>query len=288
MVKIGIISQSINYWSTRQLVLAGRRNGHYTSQFPLSSFILKIGERPKNAEGSRFDVVIPRIGSNSSQLGELVLNHFELHNIPSTISSQALHLARNKFSSLEHLSQSGIPVPQSFLLTSSGSVEYAVEDISPPYILKLIKGTHGIGVMKLHNKKEVFEVHETLRSMGKRLMIQEYIEPLTNSDQRHFVINGEIIASMTRHSQKEGEWRTNYHRGSDCRAYLPTEEEQDLAIRAAQVLGVKVAGVDIISDKEGKPFVLEVNISPGLAGITQATKKDIAFSIISYASSLVH
>ena len=87
--------------------------------------------------------------------------------------------------------------------------------------------------------------------------------------------------------QTEGEWRTNYHRGSVCKAYLPTDEEQDLAIRAAQVLNAKVAGVDIISDKEGSPFVLEVNISPGLTGITQATKKDIAFNIISYATSLV-
>jgi ribosomal protein S6--L-glutamate ligase len=287
MVRIGIISQSINYWSTRQLVLTGRRNGHFTSQFPLRSFILKIGEKPKNAEGNRFDVVIPRIGSDSTQLGELVLNHFELHDIPTTISSQALHRVRNKFSSLEFLSQNGIPVPQSYLLTSTSSVEYAVNDISPPYVLKLIRGTHGIGVMKLQNQKEVFEVHETLRSMGKRLMLQEYIKPLTHSDQRHFVIDGELVASMTRHSQKEGEWRTNYHRGSICKAYIPTDEEQDLAIRAAQVLGANVAGVDIISDKEGNPFVLEVNISPGLAGITQATKKDIAFDIISYAASLV-
>ena len=287
MVKIGIISQSINYWSTRQLVLAGRRNGHYTSQFPLRSFILKIGERPKNAEGSRFDVIIPRIGSDSTQLGELILNHFEQHDIPTTVSSQALHMARNKFSSLEYLSKNSIPVPQSYLLTSTSSVEYAVNDIPPPYVLKLIRGTHGIGVMKLHNKKEVFEVHETLRSMGKRLMLQEYIKASTFSDQRHFVVEGEVVASMTRHSQDEGEWRTNYHRGSICKSYSPTEEEEDLAIHSAQALGANVAGVDIISDGEGKPFVLEVNISPGLAGITQATKKDIALSIISFAASLV-
>ncbi|MFX1511929.1 MAG: RimK family alpha-L-glutamate ligase [Promethearchaeota archaeon] len=237
------------------------------------------------------DVVIPRIGSSMTSVGELIIRHFKGMGIPTTVSALAIHIARDKYLTIQKLALNGIPVPETILVNSFLQSMDLLTIRNLPIILKPRNLFHGLGVVKVNDLKFLLEISEALISISspsrRSIMIQEFIEhKKPHQDYRLFVINDKVIAAMTRTANHPDQWRTNVARGASVSEYNPTSEEKQLAVEATRILRLKIAGVDIIQDKDKNPFILEVNPCPGWKGIEEATGKNIAQDIIRYALDL--
>ncbi len=225
--------------------------------------------------------VIPRIGASVTNYGSSVIRHFEVNHIFTAVRSEALIRARNKFSCMQTLASKGIRVPITLIYGENGVNQQLLDQLGdPPHILKLLQSTHGQGVLKIDSEDMFQSVNDLLVRLQQEALIQEFIEEAAGTDIRAFVVDGEVVAAMKRQAQ-EGEFRSNLHLGGRGENVQLSSEEHRLAIRAADILDLDIAGVDMLRSNKG-PLVLEVNASPGLEGIERVTGVDIGLKIIEF------
>lgn len=227
-----------------------------------------------------YDGIIPRFGTASTEMGCRVLRYFAYRNTPILNHAEAFALARDKWQSLQILHQHHLPVPTTALGGCEVNAEVIADQIGTPAILKTLSGSQGIGVMLMSDNNSTISVMETLKHAAIPVLAQQFITEAKGHDLRCFVIGDRVVTAMERQG-KVGEFRANFHRGGSAIPAKLSQQEQDLAIQAAKVIGLDVAGVDIIRTKQG-PMILEVNASPGLELIEKTSKLDIAVQMIAY------
>jgi ribosomal protein S6--L-glutamate ligase len=202
-------------------------------------------------------------------------------NVFTAVESQALVRSRDKLRSLQILSRAGLGLPKTVFTNYSKDVERTLKEVGgAPVIIKLLEGTQGLGVVLAENKKAAVSVIEAFNGLKARVIVQEFIREAKGADIRAFVIDGQIVGAMKRQA-KEGEFRSNLHRGGTAEVITLSRQEEIAAIKAAKALGLGIAGVDMLQSDRG-PLIIEVNSSPGLEGIEGATQKDIAGEFIKY------
>jgi len=227
------------------------------------------------------EAVIPRIGASVSFYGTAVVRQFEMMGVYSVNESVAITRSRDKLRALQLLSRRGIGLPVTGFANSPGDTEDLLKFVGgAPVVIKLLEGTQGVGVVLAETNKAAESVIEAFSGLKANFMVQEYIKEAGGADIRCLVIGDKVVASMKRQG-KEGEFRSNLHRGGSATLIKITPEERSTAVRSAKVMGLNVAGVDLLRSNHG-PVVMEVNSSPGLEGIETATKKDIAAMIIQF------
>ncbi len=226
------------------------------------------------------DAVIPRIGRSLTQLGIMILKQFQLMNIPSTLSMDGLLVARNKYLALQALHAARIRIPESVLIASRNRHEEPMEYLSPPLVMKLLSGTQGIGVMLVRDAKEAGPIIDTLSELDQMICLQKYL-PNPGEDIRVFIVGNEVVGAMKRRAAAH-EWRSNIHIGGQGIAHTLSSSEAETALKAAEAVGVEIAGVDLISVGD-QPYVIEVNASPGFHGLLNATGFNAAEKIAEYA-----
>lgn len=289
-MKIGILSRNRNLYSTRRLVEAAQKNGHEVRVIDVLKCYMNItANEPivyyqisaEKVEPLQFDAVIPRIGASVTTYGCAVLRQFEVGNVYSINESIAITRSRDKLRAHQLLARKGIGQPVTSYAHSARATDKLIESVGgPPLILKLTASTHGNGVLLAETNKAAEALINAFRGIGSDFLVQEYIKEAGGSDIRCIVVGGKVIAAMQRTAVK-GEYRSNLHRGGKAEKIKLSPEERSLAVRAAGVMGLDFAGVDIIRSSQG-PKVLEVNSSPGLEGIEQATGIDIAGKIVEF------
>lgn len=285
-MNIKILSRNPNLYSTKRLVEAGLLRGHSVEVIdPLKCDLIIEKRRPTVNYKGRFldttDAIIPRIGASITFYGTAVVRQFEMMEAFTTTSSQALVRSRDKLQSLQVLSKAELGLPKTIFTNYSRDVKGAIDSVGGvPLVIKLLEGTQGLGVVLAETENAAESVIEAFNGLEARVIVQEFIKEAKGADLRAFVVNGKIVGAMKRQAQ-EGEFRSNLHRGGTARIVNLTKEEEHAAIKAAEVLNLGVAGVDMLQSSRG-PLILEVNSSPGLEGIERATGTDIASEIISY------
>ncbi len=285
-MKIAILSANPKLYSTRRLIEAGEKRKHEMVVVDHTKCVLSIERRNpkivyKGKELEGIDAVIPRVGASVTFFGTAVVRQFEMQKVFTAVESQALVKSRDKLRSMQLLSRAGLGLPKTVFSNYTRDTESVVSLIdSKPIILKLLEGTQGLGVVLAETKKAAESVLEAFNGLEARVVLQEFIAEAKGADIRAFVVDGNVVGAMKRQA-KEGEFRSNLHRGGTAELIKLSDEEEDAAIKAARVMGLGIAGVDMLQSSRGA-LILEVNSSPGLEGIEQATKKDIAKEIIRY------
>jgi ribosomal protein S6--L-glutamate ligase len=285
-MKILILSRNSKLYSTRRLVEAVKARGHTVRVVDTLHCYMNISslEPTVHYKGERledFDAVIPRIGASITFYGAAVLRQFEMMGVYSLNESVAITRARDKLRSLQLLSRKGVGLPVTGFAHSPDDIQDVIRIVGgAPLVIKLLEGTQGIGVVLAETQKAAESVIEAFMGLTANIMVQEFIKETGGSDIRCFVVGGKVVAAMKR-TAKEGEFRSNLHRGGTAEVVKLTPEERSTAIRAAKIVGLNVAGVDILRSNHG-PVVMEVNSSPGLEGIEGVTGKDIAGMIIEF------
>ena len=285
-MKIVILSRRSSLYSTRRLVEAANARGHEVRvvdtlrcYMNIASHKPEIHYRGENL--GDFDAVIPRIGASITFYGTAVLRQFEMMGVYPLNESVAISRSRDKLRSLQLLSRKGIGLPVTGFAHSPDDIEDLIKMVGgAPVVIKLLEGTQGIGVVLAETQKAAESVIEAFMGLKHNILVQEFIKEAGGADIRCFVIGEKVVAAMMRQA-REGEFRSNLHRGGSARLVKITPEERSTAVRAARVMGLNVAGVDILRSNHG-PVVMEVNSSPGLEGIESATGKDIAGQIIEF------
>ncbi len=285
-MKIGVLSRKPELFSTQRIVNAAEDRGHDVHVInPLLCYMNITSHNPaihyKGEKLEGFDAVIPRIGASVTFYGTAVVRQFEMKGIYCVNESVAISRSRDKLRSLQLLARKGIGLPITGFSHSTRFTEDLIDLVQgTPLVIKLIEGTQGIGVVLAETQKAAESVIQAFRGLKANILVQEYIKEAGGSDIRCFVIGGKVAASMMRQGP-EGEFRSNLHRGGKATVIRITPEERSTAVRAVKILGLNVAGVDMLRSNHG-PVVMEVNSSPGLEGIEKATQKDIAGMIIDY------
>lgn len=285
-MKIVILSRNPKLYSTKRLVEAGINRKHEMLVIDHSKCDIIIEKRKPqiyyNGEIiTGVDAVIPRIGASVTFYGTAVVRQFEMMKVFSAIESQALIRSRDKLRSLQILSRAGLGLPKTAFTNYSKDVDAVIDKVGgAPCVIKLLEGTQGVGVVLTETHSAATSVLEAFHGLQARVIVQEYIQESKGSDIRAFVVDGVVVGAMKRQGKK-GEFRSNLHRGGTASLYELTEDEENAALKAARVLGLGIAGVDMLQSNSG-PMIMEVNSSPGLEGIEGATGKDIANAIIRY------
>lgn len=285
-MKIVILSRNKNLYSTRRLLEASRERGHEAVVVDhLRCYMNIASHKPavhyKGGPLEGVDAVIPRIGASVTFYGTAVLRQFEMMGVYPLNESVAISRSRDKLRSLQLLSRKGVGLPITGFAHSPDDTDGLLAIAGgAPVVIKLLEGTQGIGVVLAETRKAAESVIEAFRGLNANFLVQEFIAESKGSDIRCLVIGEKVVASMQRQG-KEGEFRSNLHRGGTAKLIRITPEERATAIRSARIMGLNVAGVDIIRSNHG-PVVLEVNSSPGLEGIETTTGKDIAGLIIEH------
>jgi ribosomal protein S6--L-glutamate ligase len=285
-VKIAILSRKRSLYSTRRLIEAAQQQGHEVQVIDtlrcymnITSHKPEIHYRGENL--TEFDAVIPRIGASITFYGTAVVRQFEMMGVFPLNESVAIARSRDKLRSLQLLSRKGIGLPVSGFAHSPDDIEDLIKMVGgAPVVIKLLEGTQGIGVVLAETQKAAESVIEAFMGLKANILVQEFIKEAGGSDIRCLVIGEKVVAAMMRRA-KEGEFRSNLHRGGTAELIRITPEERSTAVRAAAAMGLNVAGVDILRSNHG-PVIMEVNSSPGLEGIEKATGKDIASMIIDF------
>jgi ribosomal protein S6--L-glutamate ligase len=285
-VKIAILSRKRSLYSTQRLVEAAQQRGHEVQVIDtlrcymnITSHKPEIHYRGQNLAG--FEAVIPRIGASITFYGTAVVRQFEMMGVFTLNESVAIARSRDKLRSLQLLSRKGIGLPVSGFAHSPDDIEDLVKMVGgAPVVIKLLEGTQGIGVVLAETHKAAESVIEAFMGLKANILVQEFIKEAGGTDIRCFVIGDRVVAAMQRRA-KEGEFRSNLHRGGTAELIRITPEERSTAVRAAAAMGLNVAGVDILRSHHG-PVIMEVNSSPGLEGIEKATGNDIAAMIIEF------
>jgi ribosomal protein S6--L-glutamate ligase len=285
-MNIAILSRNSRLYSTRRLKEAGEARGHRVEIIDHMKCLLVIEKKnPMVWYNGRkldyFDAVIPRIGASVTFYGAAVVRQFEMMKVFTAVESQALIRSRDKLRSLQILSRAGLGLPKTVFMDYFRDTEGVVSAVGgPPVVIKLLEGTQGLGVVLAENKKAAQSVIEAFHGVKTRIIVQEFIKEARGVDIRAFVVNGEVVGAMRRQA-REGEFRSNLHRGGKAEIVKLKRTEKHAAVTAAKKMGLAVAGVDMLPSRRG-PLIIEVNSSPGLEGIEGATKVDIAGKIIAY------
>lgn len=287
-MKIAVLSRNKNLYSTKRLLAAGEERGHEMLLLDHMKCVLVIEQgRPhiyfNGKEVLDVNAVIPRIGASATFYGTAVVRQFEMMKIFTAVESQALVRSRDKLRSLQILARAGIGIPKTAFASSplDKDINSVIDNIGgAPCVVKLLEGTQGIGVLLAENHKAAKSVIEAFLKLEANILVQEFIKESKGADVRAFVVDGQIVGAMKRQA-KDGEFRSNLHRGGTASLIKLTPEERSTAIKAAKKLGLGIAGVDLLQSDRG-PLVMEVNSSPGLEGIEGATGVDIAGKIIEY------
>lgn len=285
-MKIAILSRNPKLYSTRRLVEAAEKRGHEAIIVDVLKCDIEIQKKNpriyyKGEYLDDVDAIIPRIGASITFYGTAVVRQFEMMKIFSVVESQALVRSRDKLRSLQVLSRAGVGLPKTVFTNDAKNAEHVVKMVGgAPMVIKLLEGTQGLGVVLAETKNAATSVMEAFSGIGARVIAQEFIKEAGGADLRAFVVGGQVMGAMKRQG-KEGEFRSNLHRGGTASIIELTDEEEITVLKAARAMGLGVAGVDILQSKNG-PLVLEVNSSPGLEGIEAATGRDIAKDIIRY------
>lgn len=288
-MKIAILSKAPESYSTKRLVEAAKGQGHEVRVIDHTKchLIMEKGKPGVSINGeylNDIDVIIPRIGTSVTQFGAAVIRHFDLLGVASTLTSPALIRSRDKLRSLQLISKSGIDIPKSVFARhpKSDDVKQLIKEVGQtPVILKLLEGTHGTGVIKADSVASAKSAMEAFSGIKKDLIMQEFIAEAHGKDIRAFVVDGEVVGAMERTSQ-EDEFRSNLHKGGTAHPIILDKPAQSIAVGVTRLLGLTIAGVDLLISDRG-PLVIEVNSSPGLQGIENATGFDIAGKIIKVA-----
>jgi ribosomal protein S6--L-glutamate ligase len=285
-MNIKILSRSASLYSTNALVQAAVKRKHNVQVIdPLNCDIIIEKQKPEiYYQGKKLDhvdAVIPRIGASVTFYGTAVVRQFELMNAFTTLKSQALLQSRDKLRSLQILSKAGLGLPKTVFTNYSKDISEVISHVGgAPLIIKLLEGTQGLGVVLAETKTAAESVLEAFNGLQARVIVQEFIKEAKGADIRVLVVDDQVVGAMKRQG-KEGEFRSNLHRGGSADVITLSQEEEQAAIKAAKALKMNVAGVDMLQSSRG-PLILEVNSSPGLEGIETATGKDIAKTIIRF------
>ena len=290
-MKLAILSRNGKLYSTRRLVEAARARGHSARVLDPLRCYMRIAEGQfemhyKGREIDGYHAVIPRVGASITRYGTAVVRQFELMGTFTPNGSDAILRARDKLRCNQMLAADGIGMPVTVFGDNPDDTQDLLSMLGPPpHVIKLNEGTQGAGVLLAEKLSASRGVIEALRGLYADFLVQEFIAEAKGADLRCFVVGGRVIAAMRRQAPK-GDFRSNLHRGGIARPVRPSEAEQEVAARAAEVVGLGVAGVDLIRSARG-PLVLEVNASPGLEGIEQATGVDVAGAIVEYIEARV-
>lgn len=287
-MKIAILSRSSYIYSTSRLIEEAKNRGHKVVVVdPLKCNLVMEKKEPNihvvKHKLERVDAIIPRIGSSITHYGSAVIRQFEMMNVFTALNSNALLRSRDKLRSMQLLSRESIDFPKTFYTNMNSSLE--AEEIlefvgGAPIVVKVLEGTQGVGVMLLETKMAAISVIQAMHSLHAKIMVQEYIKEAGGKDLRVLIVNNKVVGAMVREG-KEGDFRSNLHRGGTATQAKLSKEERFVALQACKAMGLQVAGVDLIRSDRG-PLVLEVNSSPGLEGIEAATGVNIAESIIKF------
>ncbi len=290
-MKLAILSRNAHCYSSRRLREAAEERGHKVKVLNTLRFAIDIEEgrpslnfRSKNL--SHYDAVLPRIGASITFFGTAVVRQFEQMDVFCANSSAGISNSRDKLRSLQILSRHKIGMPPTTFVRDKKDVLPAIRRVGgAPVIIKLLEGTQGVGVILADSEKIAEAIIETLQSTKQNVLVQRFVAESKGRDIRAFVVGDQVVAAMRRVAQGQ-EFRSNVHRGGRTEALVLDEEYCETAIRAAQILGLRVAGVDMLEGKGG-PQILEVNSSPGLEGIETCTQLDIAGAIVEYIGAQV-
>lgn len=286
MMKIAILSRNPRLYSTRRLIEAAQERGHEAQVFDhLRCYMNIASSKPQvHYKGSvleGYGAVIPRIGASVTFYGTAVLRQFEMMDVYPLNESVAISRSRDKLRSLQLLSRKGVGIPGTGFANAPHDTGDLLDSVGkPPYIVKLIEGTQGKGVVLAETRKAAESLVDAFRGLNAHFLVQEFIKEAGGADIRCFVIGDKVVAAMKRQA-KEGEFRSNLHCGGSASVTRLTPEERAAAVKAAKVMGLNVAGVDLLRSSRG-PLIMEVNSSPGLEGIESATGKDVAGMIIQF------
>jgi len=284
-MNIAIISRGEALYSTQSLLKAGTARNHVMEVLDPSHCALSIENgksviRYHDEIVDDLDAIIPRIGASNTYYGASLVRHFGAMGVFSIVSAGAILQSRDKWTCSQLLSKANVPIPKTILGITS-NVEWLLNNFkNKPVIIKILEGTHGNGVILAETYLNALSTIETLKTAGVKFLLQEYIEESKGTDLRIIVVNDVVVAAMKRQS-KEGDFRSNLHRGGTSENIKLSLEEESVALRAAKAMRLGVCGVDILQSDRG-PLVLEINSSPGLEGIENTTGANISKSIISY------
>lgn len=285
---LAILSRKKSLYSTRRLVEAAKSRGFRTRvidvlrcNLALESGNPRLYHKGKEVRG--LSVALPRIGASVTAVGLSVVRQLEAMGVPLVNGSAAIARSRDKLAALQTLAAGGVRIPRTVLARGGGDVKELVAQVGGlPAILKLIQGTQGVGVMIAHSEAEVTSILSTLWDLGQEILLQEFVAEAQGRDVRALVVGDRVAGAMRREARK-GEFRSNLHRGGFGKAAQLSREVEEAAVRAARVLGLEVAGVDLLESADG-PKVMELNSSPGFEGLERATGLDIAGQIVAHAA----
>lgn len=291
-MNIIILSRNAELYSTQALVNAAENRGHAVRVIdPLRCYMNITSNRPsisyKGEKLTGIDAVIPRIGASITFYGTAVVRQFEMMGVYCVNESIAISRSRDKLRSLQLLASKGIGLPVTGFSHSTMFTDDLIEMVGgAPLVVKLLEGTQGIGVVLCENKNAASSVIEAFRGLKTDILVQEFIKEANGEDIRCFVVGDKVVASMMRKGA-EGEFRSNLHRGGSAKVIKISPEERATAVRSCKIMGLHMAGVDILRSNHG-PVVMEINSSPGLEGIEKATGKNIAEMVISFIEKKRH
>lgn len=285
-MKIGILSRNAAIFSTKRLVEAAQARSHEVMVIdPLLCYMDISSKKPtvyfRNSKLDNFDAIIPRIGASVTFYATAVLRQFEMMGVYCVNESVAISRSRDKLRALQLLARKGVGMPVTGFAHSTKMTNELIRLVEgAPLVIKLLEGTQGKGVVLAETPKAAESVIDAFRDLNEYFLVQEFIKEADGTDIRCFVVGGRVVASMMRKA-KAGDFRSNLHRGGSATPVKITPSERKTAIQAATAMGLNVAGVDILRSKRG-PLVIEVNSSPGLAGIEASTGLDVARTIVEY------
>lgn len=290
-MKLGILSCSTTCYSTRRLREAAEQRGHAVKVLNTLKFAIDLDKADPDLyfrakQLTHYDAVLPRVGASITYFGTAVVRQFEQMDVFCANSSGGISNSRDKLRSLQILSRHNIGIPKTTFVKDKKDVLPAIERVGgAPVIIKLLEGTQGVGVILADSEKIAEAIIETLQSTKQNVLIQKFVAESKGRDVRAFVVGDQVVAAMRRVAHGQ-EFRSNVHRGGKTELVELDDQYSEAAVRAAQIMGLRVAGVDMLESKSG-PQIMEVNSSPGLEGIEACTQLDIAGAIIDYIAGQV-
>jgi ribosomal protein S6--L-glutamate ligase len=291
-LSIAVLTTRSKSYSVKRILEVGRSRGHRMRAYDPAHFAILLDQdeptltyRGKPVGG--IDAVIPRVSAHASPFGVAVVRHFEQMGIFCANSSQSMLASRDKFRATQTMTRKGIGLPRTAFVAETGGVAGALDYVGgAPVVVKLIEGTQGVGVTLAEHRQTAMALVDMLHSANQNVLMQAFVAESRGKDIRAFVVDGKVVAAMRRTALGD-EFRSNLHRGGSAEPVELDEQYKGAAVRAAQVLGLRIAGVDILESDRG-PLVIEVNSSPGLEGIEGATDVDVAGAIVEFVESECH
>ncbi|MBL5972741.1 MAG: RimK family alpha-L-glutamate ligase [Candidatus Leucobacter sulfamidivorax] len=290
-MKLAILSRAPQAYSTQRLQQAALERGHRARVLNTLRFAIDLaGDEPdlryRGKQLSDYDAILPRIGASITYFGTAVVRQFEQMDVYTPNTASGISNARDKLRAIQILSRHSIDMPATAFVRNRADVRPAIESVGgAPVVIKLLEGTQGIGVILAPQVKVAEAIIETLHSTQQNVLIQRFVSESRGRDIRALVVGDRVVAAMRRIASGD-EFRSNVHRGGTVEKVELDSAYQETAVRAAQIMGLRVAGVDMLEGDEG-PLVMEVNSSPGLQGIETATGLDVAGAIIDYIANQV-